>query len=143
MKKLKLLLYTFACVTTCVDIATAVYTSVFYPGQSLGAEILWQILTVSFLCCLPVFQYPEKAVSRGTVFILFFVHYVEVNLVVLGCGLWFEWFSADNLSMVLGMLILIALTFVLVSFIVWMKGKREAQLMNECLKEYQERRHRN
>ena len=138
MKKWKDLLFTFACVTTCVVFVTAVYITIFWPPVSFGTEILWQILFVSFLCSLGIFFYPEQETRKKMVWIPLLIHYIEVNVVVLGCGIWFGWFYADSLPMVLGMVIAIALVFLLISVISWNRGKRMAALMNERLKEYQQ-----
>lgn len=46
MKKIKDVSFVFVCVTTCVVFATAIYTTVFWNGDSLSGNILWQILLV-------------------------------------------------------------------------------------------------
>lgn len=137
--KIKNLFFCFACVTTFVVFVTAVYIGIFFPGTTLGVEILWQILFVSFLCSLGVLIYPEREVSAGTAILLTVLHYIEVNIVVMGCGLWFGWFYADNLPMVLGMLFIIALVFAVVSAILWSRDKRIAARINERLMEYREK----
>lgn len=118
---------------------SAVYITIFWPQASLGVEILWQILFVSFLCSLGIFIYPEREVSGKMTFLLYVLHYVVTNVVVLGCGIWFEWFYADDFPMVLGMVVIIALVFLLVSVVVWNRGRRMAALMNERLKEYRQK----
>lgn len=140
MKKIKDLLFTFTCVTTCVVLATAIYTSIFWSQRELGTEILWEILSVSFLCSLGVCIYPEKEVSSRRMLLMVILHYIEVNIVVLGFGIWFEWFYADNFVMVLGMLLLIAAVFLLVSVISWKRTAHMAALMNEQLKEYRKQK---
>ena len=137
MKQIKSLLFTFVCVTTCVVFATACFTTVFWPQAVLGTEILWQILLVSFLCSMGIFIYPEREVEGKKTLLLVFLHYLEVNAVVLGCGIWFEWFYIDNPAMVIGMVVMILFIFVLVSYVVWKDAKRMAALMNEKLREYQ------
>lgn len=137
MKKIKDVCFVFVCVTTCVVFATAIYTTVFWNGADLNSNILWEILLVSFLCSLGGFMYPERAVSKNVLRLLILLHYLEVNAVVLGFGILFEWFYADNLGMVLGMVALIAGIFLLVSFISWKRGEKLAKRMNERLKEYQ------
>ncbi|MDE6662817.1 MAG: DUF3021 family protein [Lachnospiraceae bacterium] len=137
MKKLENLLFTFVCVTSCVVFATAVYITIFWPQAKFGVEIIWQILSVSFLTSLGVCFYPKKEVSSKVALVRNILYYIYVNVVVLGCGIWFGWFYADNLPMVLGMLILIALVFILVSIAIWNRAKRMAILMNERLKGYQ------
>lgn len=137
MKKLKELVFVYACVTTCVVFVTALYITIFWPHTTLGVELLWQILAVSLLTSLGFYIYPEQEVSAKATWLLCVLHYVEVNVVVLGCGSWFGWFRADDLPMVLGMVIIIAFVFVLVSKIMWNRKKKMAALMNERLREYQ------
>lgn len=138
IKKIKSLFFCFAFVTTFVVFVTAAYISIFWGSVSLGVEILWQILFVSFLCSLGILIYPEREVSTRLSILITVLHYIEVNTVVMSCGIWFGWFYADNLPMVFGMLFIIALVFVLVSVIMWNRNKQIAARMNERLKEYQE-----
>lgn len=138
MKKLKELFHVFVCVTTCVVFVAAVYITVFWPQVSLGVEILWEILTISFLTSLGVYFYPEDEVSSKTTLVRYILHYIYSNAVVLGCGVWFGWFYADNLAMVLGMVLAIASVFLLVSGVVWNRTKKMAILINERLKGYQQ-----
>ncbi len=138
MKRIKSMLFTFVCVTTCVVFATACFTTVFWPQAVLGSEILWQILLVSFFCSTGIFIYPEREQEKKEALLRVFLHYLEVNAVVLGCGLWFEWFYIDNPPMVIGMVLMIAFIFALVSYVVWKDAERTAALMNKKLKEYQQ-----
>ncbi len=139
MKKLENLLFVFVRVTTCVFFGTAVYITIFWPNATFGVEVLWQILSVSFLTSLGVCFYPKKEGSSKSISAYHILYYIYVNAVVLGCGIWFEWFYADNLPMVLGMLVFIALVFILVSIAIWNRAKKMAILMNERLKGYQEK----
>lgn len=133
LKRIAGIFNTFVYVVTMVVFASAVCITVFWGDSTL----LWEILFVSFLCSLGTLIYPEKPVSKKAIWLLRILHYVLVNVVVLGCGIWFEWFYADNLLMVLGMLLSIAVIFVLVSLIVWKRAAHTAELMNERLKTYQ------
>lgn len=139
LKKLGTLLFTFVYVTACVVLGSAIYITIFWPQATLGVEIFWQILSVSFLTSLGVCFYPKEEVSSKYTLVCCILHYIYVNAVVLGCGIWFGWFYADNMAMVLGMIILIALVFILVSVINWNRAKRMAILMNERLKGYQQK----
>lgn len=137
MKKLRDMLFIFVCVTTCVLLVTALYITVFWSHVTLGVEILWQILFVSFLCSAANAFFLEREAS-GTLLVVFHVlRYVMTNGIVLGCGFWFGWFYADNLPMVLAMVLSIAVVFVIVSVIAWKRGKQQAALMNERLAVYQ------
>lgn len=107
--------FVFVCVTTCVLFVTAMYITVFWQQAVLGVEILWQILVVSFLCSVVTFFYPRREVGKKVMLSIYICHYVLTNAIVLGCGIWFEWFYIDNLPMVLAMLLAIAVIFALVS----------------------------
>ena len=137
MKKLKDLFFVFMFVTTCVVFATAIYITIFWPNASLGVEILWQILTISFLTSLGIYVYSDKEVSPKSTIFNCILHYIYCNIVVLGCGLWFKWFYIDNIPMVLGMVIVIAVIFILVTAVAWKRTKKMAELMNGRLKDYQ------
>lgn len=138
MRRLKDMFYVFVCVTSCVLFVTAVYITIFFQKAVFGVEILWQILGVSFLCSIANIFYPQREVSKKTMMFLHIGHYILTNVIVLGCGFWFEWFYADNLPMVLAMLFAIAVIFVIVSVAAWKKGRQQAALMNERLRLYQQ-----
>ncbi|MDE6128514.1 MAG: DUF3021 domain-containing protein [Lachnospiraceae bacterium] len=137
MKKIVDMFNTFVYVVTAVVFGSAVYITIFWGESTLGVKLLWEILLVSFLCSLGTLMYPEKQTSKKVLWLLRALHYVLVNMVVLGCGICFEWFYADNLLMVLGMLLLIATIFVTASLILWKRAAHAAELMNERLKMYQ------
>lgn len=138
--KIKTVLYTFAFVTTCVLFATAFFTTIF-NGESgeVGTDTLWQILGVSALCSVGSLIYPEHEVGKKAVAVLKTVHYIYVNVVVLGCGIWFGWFQADSISMVVVMVLMIGVIFLGVSAVMWKSAKNTATLLNERLAEYQNR----
>lgn len=137
MERLKQLFFTFSAVTTCTVAGTAIYLNIFYQGVSLGSEILIQILFVSLTTSLGICLYPHREVCKKEIIVRTLIHYIYVNVIVLVCGLWFEWYSIDNMAMILGMLVLIAAVFGIVSFICWRKSEKDAALINEKLREYQ------
>ncbi len=141
LKKLRDMLFVYMCVTTCVLFVTALYITIFWPDVVLGVEILWQILSVSFLCSVANFICPQE-VSGKIMLILYILRYVITNGIVLGCGIWFGWFYMNDLPMVLAMLFSIAVIFVLVSVVVWRREKQQAARMNERLQVYQQRKER-
>lgn len=138
--RIKATLYTFVCVTTCIVFAAALFTTIFWQGSDIGAEILWQILAVSALCSLGTMIYPDYEVTKRKAVFLTVLHYIMVNVVVLGGGILFGWFHGDNLQMVLLMLLLIAAIYFIVAAILWKRAADVATLMNEKLAEYQSRK---
>ena len=140
MKKLKNFWYVYTSVVTCVSFSAASFISIFFSDAPLDANIIWQILFVSFLCSIWSMLYPDRELSKKELVLAYTGHYLLVNLIVLGCGLWFGWFYADNLLQIIGMLIVIAFVFVVVCITTWKREAHEAMLMNERLKAYQEKK---
>lgn len=138
-ERLNFLFSVFSMVTTYVVIAVAVFTTILEPSETVDSAVLWQIPLVSFFCSLGCLIYPwdrsckkkEKAVRVG-------VHYVYINIVVLGAGVWFGWYRVDHPGSVAAMLITIAVIFAAASVIGWRKAAEDARRINERLKEYQQ-----
>ena len=139
MARLKLLFDVFTKVVTCVVLGTAVYCRIFFPQVTFGEEMLWQILSVSPLTSMGTLFYVDDITQKNTK-IMCVIHYITVNVIVFGCGFWFEWFYPDNLQQVIGMAILIALVFLTVSVVSWKRAMQMAKLMNARLAEYREKR---
>ncbi|MBP3352952.1 MAG: DUF3021 family protein [Lachnospiraceae bacterium] len=138
MAKLKMFFEVFTTVTTCVVFGVAVYCGIFFPGIHFGIEMMWQILLVSLLTSAGTLMYKDELSKKSTK-IRCVIHYLMVNVIVVVCGIWFNWFHTDDLAQVIGMLILIAVIFLIVSVVSWKKVMKEADLMNQKLAEYQER----
>lgn len=136
MARWKIFSDTFTKVTTCVVFGVAIYCRIFFPGPNFREELLWQILFVSLLTSAGALMYTDD-IKKNSMKVRCIVHYLMVNVIVIGCGIWFGWFHTDNLAQVIGMLLLIAVIFGIVSFILWRKAAQEAQMMNLRLAEYQ------
>lgn len=139
MARLKMFFEVFTTVTTCVVFGVAVYCGIFFPGINFGTEMMWQSLLVSLLTSAGAFMYTDELSKKSTK-IRCAIHYLMVNVIVVVCGIWFDWFNLDDLAQVLGMLVLIAIIFLIVSVVSWKKVMKEADLMNMKLAEYQERK---
>lgn len=136
MARVKIFFDVFTKVTTCVVFAVAIYCRIFFPGLNFQEEMLWQILLVSLLTSAGTLMYNDD-IKKNSMKVRCIIHYLMVNAIVVGCGIWFKWFYADNLAQVIGMLILIAIIFATVSLVSWRKVEKEAKLMNQRLAEYQ------
>lgn len=136
MARIKVFFDVFTKVTTCVVFAVAIYCRIFFREADFRADILWQILLVSMLTSVGTLMYTED-MSKNSMKIRCFIDYLLVNAIVLGCGIWFQWFDVDSLPQVVGMLILIAVIFGIVTLVTWKKMLKEAELMNQRLAEYQ------
>ncbi|MEG0527227.1 DUF3021 family protein [Amedibacillus sp. YH-ame10] len=141
MRKLKDLLFTFSCVTTGSLIMAAIFISIFYEENDVNASILWQILFTSAVCCLGNFLYPQRKLTKKQLYFSHVVHYLYVVCVVIGSGLYFDWFQWTQLHMVFAMLVSITIVFVTIMYIVYEQSKRETMKINERLQEYNKTHH--
>ena len=141
MEKIKEILFTFACVTTLVLIGSATYITIFWRDASLDANILWQLIFTDVLCSIGNVIYPKEFKSKKQYYTLIGIHYIYINAVVLGAGFFFEWFSKDNLFMILSMIFMIAVIFLTVFLLLQYYYKKKAEVMNERLQEYIHKKH--
>lgn len=136
MARWKVFFDVFTTVTTCIVLGVGVYCRIFYPGIHFGVEMMWEILLVALLTSAGTLMYNDELSKRHTK-VRCVLHYLMVNVIVVVCGIRFDWFDTDDLAQVIGMLILIAVIFLTVSVVSWRKVMKEADLMNEKLAEYQ------
>lgn len=138
-KRMVELLLTFCMVTTGSVFVCAAYNEVFWPqGTFLDGNILWQLLALAFVCSLGNFIHPYREISRRREVIDIGLHYVYINVVVLGSGYWFGWMDIENVAMLAVMLLGILVVFAVVSFAIWRIHARESENLNRKLREYQQ-----
>lgn len=140
MRKIKEIFLTFCMITTGIVFAALVYIKVYYAMNDVGADILWQILLTSLLCSLGNLIHPVHEVGKRRFRVNLLLHYLYINVVVLGAGSRFEWFDLGVPIMVAGMMALILVIFVAISAVIWTMEIRESRRLNEKLLEYQSRK---
>lgn len=141
MNKLKDLFFTFSCVTTGSLTAAAIFITTFDKDTTLSVGILWQILLTSAISSLGNFMYPNRALTKHQLYLFKLLHYLYVNLVVIGSGLIYEWFYLDQLHMILSMAVLVAIVFSVINYAIHCKAKRDTELMNAQLQKYKKTNH--
>ena len=136
-RKMRFLIDLFCMVTTCVVIAVAVFTGIINPIERIEAVILWQIPAVSAVITLTTLIYPwDTSLGKKEIAVRTVVHYMLVNMIVLGAGAVFDWYAPGNVGSVIAMVVAIAVIYALVSGLSWRHSARDAKRMNEKLKEY-------
>lgn len=140
MKRLKNVASLFTWITTGVLIAATVFIGIFSKFEEVSANILWQVLACSFLCAMGSLIYPQREVSKQEMCILTGINYILINLIVLGCGLWFDWFGIEQIGRVATMLILIAAVFVSIWGSSYYRQKKLADEFNKRLEAYHKQR---
>lgn len=141
MERIKHMVKFFAIINTFVVMATAIYITVFWgTGEILGVQLLWQILTTSLLCAASSLVMPQgRELSKKKHILLTAAEYIYVNLVVLGSGFLYDWFHIEDIGMVAGMFVLIAVVFVLVSLCLFLYDIPMTKKMNQKLQELQQK----
>ena len=124
-------------ITTGIICASAMYISLF-GGTDMEfavAPFLGQILTTAALCSVgSLFWDYERERSKKSMLLNMIGHYVYENIVVLGCGIKFEWFYLSDWKMLLGMVIAVAVVFFGIMALSFGLDYKTAQKMNEKLK---------
>lgn len=142
MARLKLFFDIWTKVTTGVLLAAATYCSFFFSDGMFSRHLLWELLLVSFLTSLGTLFYTDT-LDKKNMKIACLLHYLLNNVIVVGCGIWFGWIDVENWLQIIGMVVLVALVFAVVSILSWRKAEKEAVLMNEQLVKYQKKREAN
>ena len=123
-------------ITTGIICASAVYISIF-GGTDMEfavAPFLGQILITAALCSVgSLFWDYEKEMSKKSMLLNMIGHYVYENIVVLGCGITFQWFYLSDWKMLLGMVIAVAVVFFGIMAFSFGMDYKTAQKMNEKL----------
>lgn len=136
---LKIVLNFFTKITTAVFFCAMIYIMIFW-GVDHEIEIisLGQILFASAACALGICIHPldgEKVRSKKGFFFRQLLYYLYVNVVVMTCGYFFQWYYVENRKMVLGMEAVILAVFILVTLAAYLIDYKEAQKMNKKLRE--------
>jgi len=127
-------------VMTGVVFAVGVFTMVINPTETVETKLFWQIPLVSALCTLASLIYPwDREMSKTEFIIKALIHYVLVNVFVLGAGALFYWYDPSQLRNIAAMVLSIALIFAALSLITWRKSAADAARMNKKLEEYQKK----
>lgn len=139
MQRIKNLASLFPNITTGILISAAIFISVSKESQVITTNILWQLIICSFLCTMGSVIYPAKELPKKQTALLSVINYIYVNMIVIGCGIVFEWFDLEDWGKIMILSLLVAIVFIVVWCISVFKGQRLANEMNKRLAEYQKK----
>lgn len=137
LSRIKEMFHTFSYVVTGVLFACALFLTIFNKEGVIPANLLWQILSVSFLCTIGNFIYPHREITKRQHTVCRLLHYLYTNAVVFGSARIFRWFDADSLKMNVAMVLLIMTVFYTVSYTIQRQNRKLSALLNEHLEQYQ------
>lgn len=126
----------FAKLSTAIFLFSSIYIYIFNGFvKFLSVSFIWGVLAQAFILSIAYMPLiPEKELSKKRYLLCNILYFIFADLVVLGFGFFFEWFSLNRPVTIIAM----EITFVVVSMVVYLlmylSAKNSAAQMNEQLK---------
>jgi fatty acid desaturase len=135
MQELRILLKTFIYVLACSMISAAVFITIFNPKETFDIMLLWEVILMAVIASLgSVLFFSKKEISKEQMRIRKIIHYIYINIVVVGTAILCRWIHVSKLLQLMVMLILIALVYTIVCAVMFYKEEKTAEWMNEQLR---------
>lgn len=135
MQELKVLLRTFLYVLAGSVLSTTVFITVFYPGETFEVSLLWQVIAMTVLTSLgSALFFSKKEISKTQMKIRKTIHYIYINIIVVGTALLCEWIHISQMIQVIVFLFDVSLVYFVVCAIMFRKEEKTAEYMNEQLR---------
>lgn len=135
---LKQCMIEFFIITTCVNVATALFGPVLMPNAEFGFYAFYSPLISGFIGTLPSFIFYSKRELNLRQTIIRKILHLSVLLTILTVFGWLNGNVSDLTGMLLFML-MVFLVYLAVNAISWVLGNRDAKLINQGLKALQNR----
>ena len=143
MQFLKRLIFYIATITTFTLLACAAWITIEVGGKGVSLQadflpvaLLWQILCTGVVCGLATaLLIVDEMQSRKEVFVRFGAHYIVINSIILGGGALFGWYTVTPVGVVC-MLVTVALVYVAVAIMAYLRDKSTADKINERLEHF-------
>lgn len=137
MSRIRFMLHVFSMVLTGVVIMVAVFITVINPTDTVTSALFWQMPLVSAACTLISLIYPwGREMGKTELIIKTVIHYILVNVIVLGSGALFYWYNPSQFRNIAAMVLAIAVVFGGINAFSWKRASSDAARLNEKLEEY-------
>ncbi|MCM1105169.1 MAG: DUF3021 domain-containing protein [Clostridium sp.] len=141
-RRIKFLWEVFSMILACVVIVVGIFTTIVNPIERVESVIFCQMAVVSFVCALSCFIFPwDRVMKKKEIVIRIGIHYLLINLIVLGAGSLFDWYHVKYLKSLLAMIISIASIYAIVSGAAWRRTAQDTKRLNEKLEQYRGKKH--
>ncbi len=131
---LKNMVKIFSYIMAGMSICTATFISIFNYSANITVDILWQIIAIAAVCSMGNILYINHAVlTKRTMIIRFSLHYIYVNIVVIGGGFIFNWLTMDKFYEVVVMFFMIAVVYIIIMVVDFTQDKKTADSINQHL----------
>jgi hypothetical protein len=134
-KKAVKIVQTFAYVIAGITISASIFITLFVPGLRFTILLLWQIIIMSAVCALGnLIYYYKEVLSKRQMRIRIICHYIYINLVVLSGSFLWGWLTPGLIPEFLLMLLLIAIVYVIITFVSFRQEMKIAESINRELR---------
>ena len=130
----------FFMITTFTLLMTALFTSIFCPGDNFSNALLWQVLIFSLLASmLGLLFYSKKELSTKQMLLLQLIHLILLVALLFTMALLFHWITLGAVTEGITFLFMIIFVYIIVWTSCYRADKNEAMKINESLKNFQSR----
>lgn len=138
MEIIKKIFVTFFYVLAGSTISCTIFLSIFVLEDVPARELLWQLIATSAICSLgTLVYYSKKEIDKSKMKLRILLHYLYINMVVIGTGFVWEWISIKIISQIITLIILIAIAYISIMILMFQQEKKVAELFNERLSKFQ------
>lgn len=131
----------FIVILSGTTICAAIYCSVFYPDTILGVNFLWEVIALAFLTTLPHLIFCSKSeLSKRQLMVRQALHLILVVALIVFLAYVWNWVEFGSIIEPLAFIILVLLSYTGIALFVYHKEKKLANLLNEKLRRFKERK---
>lgn len=134
---IKEMLQIFFVINTGITMGAATFITFLQKDAKLGVEILWQIIIVSLIAAFAsIILHSKNELSKKGILIREVIHYIAINIVVLGCAYLFNWIESGDIFKVLSLIVCIFLVYIFVWIATYANDTKTAKRLNQKIEEY-------
>lgn len=138
MKKsnISFLIDMFSKLSTAIFLFSSIYIYIFSGLERImSVTYIWGVLAQAFLLTVAYIPFrTEKEMSKRRLLISNICYFIFADLVVLGFGLLFKWFTLDHPITIIAMELTFVVVFIVVYLVMYLTAKSTVSKMNEQLK---------
>jgi len=140
LKQLKDMLLEFLLITAGILLCTTVFCTIFYQDILFGIDLLWQIIGLAFLSTLPGFIFFSKhELTKKQMLNRQIIHVCILVALLLFFAYHWKWLVPQSIVQPIVFIAMIAFVYTIVSFFVYQRDKKVANMLNERLEKFKQK----
>ncbi|WMJ85544.1 DUF3021 family protein [Anaerocolumna sp. MB42-C2] len=138
MSTIKSMLQVFINVTAGNTIGAAVYLAVFDRDYQFNYTFLLQFIGIAAICALgDLIFYSRKELSKKQIKFRLVLHYIFVNIIVIGGAFIFSWVEPGEMINIIFLFGLVSVIYICITTAMFKNDKKTAEDLNKKLKNIQ------